>query len=289
MRIIVTGGSGRLGSYVIEDLSQHGHEVLNADSVRPGDAPRVGPPGRPFVHADVTSYGDMVSVMAGFDAVIHLAAITNPFIAPEYRVFEMNMTSTWNVLQAAEVHGIRKLVLASSINAIGAGHSLGVPPPLYFPVDEEHPTRAKDAYSQSKWLGEQMADAFSRRRDFQIASLRFHALWDLDMQAAHRESGDKTGQQGHTLRAYWGWVDRRDAARACRLSIENEWSGHQVFFITAADTTLEVPTEQALETFYSGVPLRRPLPGFQSAIDISKAERVLGWIPEHSWREASGD
>ena len=63
--------------------------------------------------------------------------------------------------------------------------------PCIFPIDEEHPTRAEDSYSQSKWLGEEMADGFCRRRDMQIASMRFHALMDDERQA------DLRGQWRH--------------------------------------------------------------------------------------------
>ena len=84
---------------------------------------------------------------------------------------------------------------------------------------------------------------------------------------------------------FWGWVDRRDAARACRLAIETDWQGHEVFFINGAETTLTIPTEEALAAAYPGVPLRRPLPGFASPLDISKAARILDWAPEHSWQD----
>src|SRR5436309_2733878 len=81
-------------------------------------------------------------------------------------------------LAAGGLLKVPKLVLASSINAIGMAYSNENVPPLYFPVDEEHPTRAEDSYSLSKWVGEQVADGFARRRPVQIASFRFHGLWD---------------------------------------------------------------------------------------------------------------
>lgn len=278
MRVAVTGGSGRAGAYVIPELLAHGHTVVNADRV-PGESS-----GARFMRADITDFNDTLSTLSGADAVVHLAAIPSPVQDPERRVFEVNMISNWNLLEAAAVLGIGKIVMASSINALGAGFSHGIVPPEYFPIDEEHPTRVEDAYSQSKWLGEQMADAFCRRRPLQIASMRFHGLWDEERarryRADPRESADDRSAMG-----FWGWVDRRDAARACRLAIEIGWQGHEVFFINGAETTLAIPTEEALAYAYPGVPLRRPLPGFTSPLDISKAERILGWVPEHSWRD----
>lgn len=241
-------------------------------------------PGARFMRADVTDFNDVMSALAGSEGIIHLAAIPSPVRDPERRVFELNMLSNWNVLEAAEILGIPKLVMASSINAVGASFSRGIVPPAYFPIDEEHPTRAEDAYSQSKWLGEQMADAFCRRREAQIASMRFHALWDEEALRAFK-ANPRHDVEGRAALAFWGWVDLRDAARACRLALERDWAGHEPFFINASDTTLSIPTEEALAKVYPGVPLRRPLPGFTTAIDISKAERILGWKPEHSWRD----
>ena len=279
LRVVVTGGSGRLGQYVIPELMQHGYRVVNADraAIAGGDVPAM--------RIDVTNFGDVVSALAGADAVIHLAAIANPLEDPENRVFGVNLQAAWNVLEAAHIHGIPRIVMASSVNAIGAVFSRELVPPLYFPIDEDHPTRAEDAYSQSKWLGEELAKGFCRRRKVQIASMRFHGLWDHARQRAHQASSN-SDPTGRAAMHFWGWVDRWDAARACRMAIEREWDGHRAFFINAADTTLTVPTEEAIRRVYPGVPVRKPLPGFASAIDTGNAERVLGWRPERTWRES---
>jgi nucleoside-diphosphate-sugar epimerase len=255
---------------------------------------------------DVTDYGEVVNALAGADAVIHMAAIAAPNHMPEHQLFRINMLSNWNVLEACEVHGIRKVVMASSINALGAGWGHNKYAPLYFPVDEAHPTRVEDAYSQSKWLGEQMAEAFVRRRGatmsppgpssasgtvpgggVQIANMRFHALWDPATALRHREQGDKQSVGGRTGMGFWSWVGRHDAARACRLAVEKDFGGAEAFFINASDTVLDIPTEEAVKREYPGVPIRKPLPGFASALDISKAKRLLGWEPVESWRDGT--
>lgn len=287
MRVTVTGGSGRAGTYIIPELIANGHLVLNADRVPLKNS------AAQFMRIDVTDFNDTLTALSGADAVIHLAAIPNPRQDAERRVFETNITGNWNVLEAAEILNIEKIVMASSINAIGADFSHGVVPLEYFPIDEKHPTRVEDAYSQSKWLGEQMADAFCRRRTVQISSMRFHALWDEEMSRVHKircheSDSQSTGSPQLAIdrgaMGFWGWVDRRDAARACRFAIERSWHGHEVFFINSNETNITVPTEEAIASTYPGVPLRRELPGFISPIDTSKAERILGWKPVHSWR-----
>lgn len=279
LRVVVTGGTGRLGQYVIPVLVRHGYQVINADRVETTTSEV------PTLRIDVTNFGDVVAALAGADAVIHLAAIPNPLQDPEHRVFGTNMQADWNVLEAAHIHRIPKLVLASSINAVGAVFSRALVPPSYFPIDEEHPTRAEDAYSQSKWLGEELAKGFCRRRDVQIASMRFHGLWDHAQQRAHKANPhfDPTGRPAMH---FWGWLDRWDAARACRLALEKDWDGHRAFFLNGADTTLTVPTEEAIRLVYPGVSIKKPLPGFAAAIDNGHADRVLGWRPERTWRDA---
>ena len=171
MKVVVTGGSGRAGEYIIADLVAHGHTVVNADSVPPtaharpaASAARTAAPAARgaadgpespalFWQVDLTDYGDVVNAFTGADAVIHMGAIAAPNHMPEHQLFRINMVSNWNVLEACEVHGIKRVVMASSINALGAGWGEHKYAPLYFPVDEAHPTRVEDAYSQSKWLG----------------------------------------------------------------------------------------------------------------------------------------
>ncbi len=275
--VVVTGGSGRAGAYIIRELAEHGRRVRNVD--------RRGPdrelPARLY-RADLTDLGQTVAALEGAEGVVHLAAIAYPGGDPPQVVFQTNVSSTWNVLQAAELLAIPKLVLASSVNAIGLAYSKENVPPQYFPVDEAHPTRAEDSYSLSKWVGEQIADGFARRRAVQIASFRFHGLWDTQAESGHRRSAPTDPAQG--AKQFWGYTDLTDAARACRMALEADWTGHEVFFIAATDTWLALPTREAIAATFPSVPLRDELSGFTSAFDCGKAERLFGWRHQHSWR-----
>jgi nucleoside-diphosphate-sugar epimerase len=232
--------------------------------------------------ADLTDLGQTMEALRGADSVIHLAAIPSPGRHPESVVFGRNVMSTWNILEAAELLGIEKLVLASSVNAVGLAYSLHPIRPAQFPVNESQPPRPEESYSLSKWVGEEMAAAFARKRRVQIASFRFHALWDV----SHRRNAEPPQPDPHRgARDLWGYTDIRDAARACREAVEADWEGHEAFFLTAADTTLGIPTMEAIRLTYPDVSVARELPGFASAFDISKAERLFGWEPRFSWRD----
>ena len=277
MKIVVTGGSGRAGQQIIPELIAHGHEVINADRTSGPDQ------GAHFMSTDTTDLGQVVTATRGADAIIHMAAIPAPVNFPEHEVFRINMMSNWNVLEAAEIHDIPKVVMASSVNAIGAVFSPNpVLDPEYLPIDEELPTRASDGYAQSKWLGEGMADAFCRRRQMQIASMRFHWLADTENRLK-AQTTPKTDPTGREALAFWGWTDLGHAAEACRLSIDNDWPGHEPFFINADDTRLAIPTMDAIEQVYPDVPLNEPLEGFASAIDNTKAKAMLGWSHPTTW------
>lgn len=286
--VFVTGSAGRAGEYIIKDLLEHGYDVVGVDQNTPGGTNIQRGLDYTFKTVDVTDFGQVLSAMKGCDAVIHMAAIPNPIMAPEHEVFRVNMTSNWNVLETAEILGIKKIVLASSVNAVGAVFSKGITPRPYFPMDEEHPTFAEDAYSIGKWISEDLADAFVRRRpgEVQIASMRFHGLMSRERQAAMNAQGERWGAYDTNAKHFWGWSDIAESARACVLAIDVDFEGHEVFFINNEDTSADEPTEKLIEKVYPEAEIRSPMPGNATAISVEKAKRILGWQPKATWRDA---
>ena len=82
----------------------------------------------------------------------------------------------------------------------------------------------------------------------------------------------------------WPYVDVRDAARSCRLALEAQTKGHEALFIAAEDIRFETSTQSLLNQFAPHVKLRETLHGSQSVISIEKAKRLIGYVPQHSWR-----
>jgi UDP-glucose 4-epimerase len=203
-----------------------GYEVVVADRVSPAEQSRTygkgpGPAYRAtaveFKQVDVADLGQVVSVTADADAIVHMAAYPSPGPVTEDIVFRTNVMNNWNILEAAEMNGIKKIVMASSINALGA--SFGDHQPVdYFPLDENHRTRAQDAYAQSKWIGEQMGDAFARRRPggVQIASFRFHLLvgpteFGMGGMGPSHWLSDPDGAEAASEREFFGWTGKSPA------------------------------------------------------------------------------
>jgi UDP-glucose 4-epimerase len=286
--VFVTGSTGRAGEYIVKDLLANGYDVVGVDKNPPGGTNTQRSQAYTFKTVDVTNFGQVLSAMKNCDAVIHMAAIPNPIMAPEHEVFRVNMTANWNVLEAAEVLGIEKIVLASSVNAVGAVFSQGITPRPYFPMDEEHPTFAEDAYSLGKWLGEEMAEAFVRRRPgkVQIASMRFHGLMDRERQANMNAQSERWGAYDTNARHFWGWNDIAESAHACTLAIEANFGGHEAFFINNEDTSADEPTEELIKQVYPEAEIRSPMPGHATAISVEKAKNLLGWKPKATWRDA---
>jgi nucleoside-diphosphate-sugar epimerase len=121
-------------------------------------------------------------------------------------------------------------------------------------------------------------------------SLRFSTILreDAYAQFISRVRSD-VGAHAHLL---WSYVDLRDAARSCLLALNAPLEGHVPLFVTAADTTSDLPTDALLTRYFPEVPRRASASHAStpterwSLIDNARARDVLGYRPEHTWSEA---
>lgn len=265
MNIAVTGGVGRLGTVVAQLATARGHRVVAIDRVPPAAPAREGITTRV---ADLSSYQDLESAVAGCDALVHLAAYTSPSAAPEPLVHHNNVMTSYNALRAAETSGIRRVCLASSVNALGGVFSKQ-PRYDYFPVDEGHPCYAEDSYSLSKWIAEQQAAAFARRvPGMSVSCLRLHALRE-------REEMGQPGRAEGNRKQLWGYTPLALAARACLGAVSTGLDGAEVYCVVAGDTCHTEPSMTLRDRYYPGVPLRGDLSGRRSFFNSAKARKVL--------------
>jgi nucleoside-diphosphate-sugar epimerase len=279
MRIAVTGGSGKLGRTVVRELAKAGNEVVSLDTA--------GERGPGFVRVDLTDFGDTVDAIMGvqdkhdgFDAIVHLAAIPAPGILSDVATFHNNIRVTYNVFHAAQRAGIKNIVYASSETVLGL--PFDVPPP-YIPVDEEYPARPESTYSLVKHLEEQMAIELVRwDPTLKIVALRFSNVMSPEDYAAFPSFDDDAMKRKWNL---WGYIDARDGAQAIRRALDWEQTGFDRFIIAAADTVMSRPNAELVEEVFPGVPLKGELGVNDTLLSIDKARRVLGYEPEHSWRD----
>ncbi len=273
MRIVTTGGSGKAGRWVVDDLRERGHDVLNVDLARDG-----GPHGS-SIAVDLTDLGQCHDVIAGADAVVHLAAIPAPELRPEGETFRNNMLSTYNVFAAAAVHGVSRVVWASSETILGLPFDT---PPLFAPIDETIESRPESSYALAKLLGEEMARQFHRRTGTPFVSLRISNIMEPDDYAAFPGFWRDAQLRKWNL---WGYVDVRDVAQAVRLGLEVAIDGAEVCIIAAADTVMTRPSADLMAEVYPGVPMTRRVEGRETLLSIDRARELLGYEPRHSWRD----
>ena len=279
MKIAVTGASGTLGRTAVQYLRDAGHDVIGFDMQ--------GERGPEFTRVDLTDYGQTVDALfgvndrhAGLDAVVHLAASPAPGLLSDSQTFHNNMAATFNVFQGARRAGIKTIVYASSETVLGLPFDA---PPPYVPVDEEYPTRPESIYSLTKHLEEELAAKLVRwDSELSITALRFsNVMLPSDYAAFAAFDADPR------LRSWnlWGYIDARDGSQAIARALQASRPGFDAFIIAAADTVMTRSSASLMAEVFPSVELTRALGEHETLLGIDKARRVLGYEPQHSWRD----
>ncbi|MCZ2816048.1 NAD-dependent epimerase/dehydratase family protein [Modestobacter sp. VKM Ac-2984] len=283
-RAAVTGSSGKLGRAVVTHLLEHGWDVLALDRT---------PSPRTDVESavvDLTDAGQAVEALSGFDehrapidALVHLAAVPAPGLMPNAATFANNVTASYNVYSAALRAGVRKIVWASSETVLGLPFDEDPP---YVPVDEEYAPRPTTTYSLVKTLEEELARQLCRwHPDLSMTGLRFsNVMYPEDYAAFPGYDADPALRRWNL----WGYIDARDGAQAVRRGLEHGEPGADVFIVANADTVSARPNSELLAAQFPDVPHRRDVGTHDTLLSIDKARRVLGFAPEHSWRDSAG-
>jgi nucleoside-diphosphate-sugar epimerase len=279
MKICVTGSSGRAGRAVVADLAEHGHEVVGVDLVPPSgeDGPAE------FLRADLTDYGQATEVLQGVDAVVHLANIPAPGLRAPSVTFNDNMTMNFNVFQAAAQAGMRRVVWASSETTLGLPFST---PPRYAPVDEDHYPVPNSTYALSKVASETVATEIAKWSGIPFVALRFSNILGPADYERFPSIWDNPAARKWNL---WGYVDERDVAQACRLGLDADitadGSNSASFIVAAADTVMTRLSADLMKQIYPGVRFRGEIEGHATLLSIARARQVLGYEPQHTWRD----
>ena len=292
MRIFFTGGSGKAGHHVVRHLAEHGHQVTNADLVS------LGHPEIADLRVDLTDIGETYSAMSGlarmeeldrtekrpaYDAVVHFAAVPAILLTSDARTYATNVLSTYNVLEAATRLGVRKIVFASSETTYGICFAHGERRPLYVPVDEDHPTVPEDSYAMSKVANEVTARSFQVRTGADIYGLRINNVIEPHEYAEMFPAFlDDPSLRRRNLFAY---IDTRDLGQMVQRCLEVDGLGYEVFNVANADMSVAATTQQIRDRFYDGVDLRRQMGRDETFYSIDKARQLLGYAPQHSWRD----
>jgi UDP-glucose 4-epimerase len=224
MKVLVTGCSGRLGSYVARDLEQAGHEVILFSRKQPADAFRHFT----WIQGDINQFEDCLrAVQGGVDAVQHVAAVADPsdhpLVAEELGrgVFDpgfdltmkTNMIGLYYLLHAALKQDVGMFVMTGSNCALGHGYRVsGKPFPIRsLPIDEEHPSDVEDTYSYSKLAGEQLLALYTKAYGMRTYALRSAGICDEEQRV-------RIARHARPAEAWdpwlWSWIGSEDLASA---------------------------------------------------------------------------
>lgn len=272
--ICVTGASGKAGRAVVRDLLEHGYQVHAVDLLPPA-----ADIGVPVLCADLTDYGQVIESIDGSDAVIHLANIPAPGRRPPAVTFTQNVAMNYAVFTAAAKQGLGRVVWASSETTLGLPFDT---PPRYAPVDEEHYPIPTTAYALSKVVSESTAEHVAQWAGIPFIALRLSNILGPADYPDLKSSWTDSRSRRFNL---WGYIDERDVATACRLSLEAHIEGSLALIIAARDTVMPRPSADLLADVFPGVPLRREIGEFETLLSIDRAREVLHFEPAHSWRD----
>jgi len=279
--IAITGAAGKTGRVVVRYFLDHDYTVVPIDSFgQPGGYGEFSRDlGVGLLRADLTDYGQTVDVLAGADAVVHLAAIPAPDLFPDSTTFVENTAMNYNVFAAAKLLRISPVVWASSETTIGLPFEAS--PPLYAPIDEDHYPMPHSTYALSKVVTETMGVHFAEWTGGAFIALRLSNVHVEADYAAVRSYQDDFSARRWNL---WGYVDARDVGQACLKAVTAELDGAHSFLIAAADTIMEATNAELLADQFPGIEMRREVGEHETLLAIDKARQLLGYEPEYTWR-----
>jgi nucleoside-diphosphate-sugar epimerase len=282
MRVVVTGGSGRAGQWVVRLLAEAGHDVVNFDVV---DRPELHLPGQ-FCRVELENAGKVYDALFQFrpEAVCHLAANPAPSGQAQIDVFDNNVLSAHNIMQAAGDIGVSRVIYASSEMATGLLTDGTVPSRIPFDESERHPS--PNAYALSKYISEVIADSLALRYP-QTAWVGLRINNVIPPESYERFEAEWE-DPGRSKGNFWSYIDARDVGTAYLAALEGTSTGHEVCLIAAADTRAKRGLRELMAEFYDGYDsFASDYADPTSAFDCSKMKALFDWTPTYSWREGS--
>ena len=283
MDIVVTGGRGQTGRWVVDRLAD-AHAVSCLDR----ELPETGHPLVDYRAVDLTDAGSVLDVLTRVDpdAVVHWAAIPVAGQHPGVDLYRNNTLAAHAVLTAAGRVGA-DVVQASSDGAYGFFFAAETPVPEELPVTESHPLRPEDPYGLSKVVTEEIGATVARRDGVSVVSLR--PTWIQEPGAYPCRDAGYVDDLAAGAGNYWSYVDVRDVVDLVVAALRTDVTGHEAVNCAAPDNALGRDLRELMQTHYGRLPADCTVDGDAAAYDTTKAADLFGWEPTRSWREAAAE
>ena len=286
MKVLITGGSGDIGNYVVKELVDK-HKLTILDLRKSSGYPKL-----PWKEVNLLDAKAAKKHVKGFDAVIHLAAIPHPFNDPGDKVLHVNVVSTYNLMEAVRLNKIQRVILGCSESASGLGIHEVCHRPLYFPVDEKHPSWPHESYSLSKYFSEIICQEYSRAYGIETISLRYAWVWlERDRKAIE---GILKKRKVDPKNWFGTYILPEDVAQGLRLALNYKLKiqpPFESFYLTAEETFQNIDSHKLIRRLFpKNTPLIKNKRYFEktpraSLFNINKAKRKLGFKPTKTWRD----
>jgi dTDP-4-dehydrorhamnose reductase len=285
MRVLVTGGGGKFGRFLVPELKTCRHHVTTFDRAQ-GSKPdaALGADGADGeLVGDVEDLGAVVSACRGVDAILHLAGIPTHGLVPHEETFRV--MGAFNVHEAAQRTGVPRVVsMSEAVLGWTPGSWAREHLPHYLPIDEDHPCALQDCYGLSKQVMEAVGRSFTSRCVMVTIFIRHHGSFrPMNLKSFRATTGARSRRSVSittSTRATW-------PSHAC--SQPRSKSAHH----------MPCSLAQARQQFRHRCPnsirnLLRPsgeraacLNGRRTPVSIERARQMLGWAPKWSWRDGN--
>ena len=215
-KLVLTGAAGRLGSYLREPLSKLCDELVSSDI-----ADDIGTlyPGESYVKADLADFDSILNLLQGADMVVHFGAIGDE--APFHEIVGPNIIGAYNIWESAHRNGLRRVVYASSI------HAVGMYPKTQF-IDTKVPHRPDTYYGLAKCFAEDLASLYWDKRGLESVCMRILS----------------SAQVGNP-RAVGTWLSYDDLIQLVQRSIDTPVTGFSIVYGVSNNDRAPVDNAQA--------------------------------------------
>ncbi len=277
MRVVVTGGSGRVGAFVVKELLSRGHQVINVDRRYPKESSAAK-----HICALLAHREQVQPILEQADAVCHLGEMPSTHAGPTpLDVWIDNTRAGATVLQTAADLKMKRVIYTSSCQAYGMWEMTDPVIPQRLPFDETHPLTPCNQYAMGKAAIEGYAKMLAQREGLSVAV--FRPPWVM-AETYSETIVNQMRQRPTRTDGFASYVHATDLARAYALAIENPRPGFEAYHFSAAEVLSLYPIAPRLREHHPEFP---PLPGdwpaFRSPVLIGKMREHFGWQPQWSF------